>query len=619
MSTQLPEHFLPNDKFNAGAEKPHLKATQREYFVQSAARLGNQYSEDTVLQSVLQAMVPPEKLRGEMEEDLVRFGERCATEIGRLGYESDRNPPVLTNIDGWGNKVDQVKTSAAWDQLLRIASEEGLIGIGYDREKWGVHARIYEFAKIYMYAGGCAVADCPLAMTNGAAKLVDEGDDETKELCYERLTSRDPNKAVTSGQWMTERTGGSDVGRTETLARRRANSDDPRAYELFGYKYFTSSINSELAFALARVVDEKGNVVKGSRGLSVFHVETRDKDGSLNNIVVHKLKDKLGTKGVPTAELELRGTKARLIGEVGRGVPVISTLFNVTRIHNAASAVSYIRRSVAVVRDYSYRRSAFNRSLVDTPLHLATLADMECEFRGALLMFFDSVRWLGITEASTDPKERDHAARSLRMATPLLKLYTAKQAVAVCSEAIEALGAAGYMEDSGFPRLLRDAQVLPIWEGTTNVLSLDFARAVAKDSEFDFVGELVKRAERGDAAIADTLRKARAELLKAAVAANKTGDAGAARSIAMTTSVIYVAALCNEHAARTALTSDTAAADYWANVKLPQALIELRATLRRISQLDSLRSVALDLDNDGAQRVDYGKDRDARGHLRPRL
>jgi alkylation response protein AidB-like acyl-CoA dehydrogenase len=197
----------------------------------------------------------------------------------------------------------------------------------------------------------------------------------------------------------------------------------------------------------------------------------------------------MGTKAVPTAELELCGASGYLIGEPNSGVKVISAILNITRIHNAVNSVACIRRSIAVARDYASRRKVFGALLSETPLHLQTLADLECEYRGALAMTLEVVVLLGKTECGT-ATETDNVL--LRLLTPLLKLYTGKQSVAVASEAIESLGGTGYMEDSDMPRLLRDTQVTSIWEGTTNVLSMDVWRPIQKENALPIFIKVVK-------------------------------------------------------------------------------------------------------------------------------
>jgi alkylation response protein AidB-like acyl-CoA dehydrogenase len=306
-------------------------------------------------------------------------------------------------------------------------------------------------------------------MTDGAARLLELHGDATTRDAFERLTTRDPARFWTSGQWMTERTGGSDVSGTTTVARR----DGSGLFRLTGSKWFTSATTSQMAITLARIE----GAPEGGRGLSVFMVELRDERGALQGIRVNRLKDKLGTRALPTAELTLDGTPARLVGGEGDGVRKVASMLNVTRLYNAVAAVAGMRRAIALARDYADRRRAFGKRLIEQPLHAETLAELEARFRASFHLTFQVVELLGREECG-QASEAELAV--LRLLTPVAKLYTAKQAVIVASEALEAFGGAGYIEDTGLPRLLRDAQVLPIWEGTTNVLSLDVLRAIGR-------------------------------------------------------------------------------------------------------------------------------------------
>ncbi|MFN2565699.1 MAG: acyl-CoA dehydrogenase family protein, partial [Gemmatimonadaceae bacterium] len=446
-------------------------------FHQEPPTLGNQYDADTVLRAYLRRRLPAEML-AEIEPGLRRLGGRVATDILALGEAAEALPPRHVAYDGWGRRLDRIETSAAWRTLDRVAAEEGLVAIGYERAH-GSLSRVDQFARLYLYSPSSAIHSCPLAMTDGAARFLEVYGDGHTRPAFERLTSRNPDRFWTSGQWMTERTGGSDVSRTSTRAQPAGEADDG-VYRLYGDKWFTSATTSQVAVTLARI----DGAPAGSRGLSVFFVELRDPDGALRNIRIHRLKDKLGTRALPTAELTLEGTPARLVGGTGDGVRKISALFNVTRIYNAVAAAGGMRRAVALARDYADRRTAFGKPLREHPLHAATLAELELECRAAFHLTFRVVELLGREECGeASPAESE----LLRLLTPVAKLYTAKQAVAVASEAIEAFGGQGYVEDTGLPRLLRDAQVLPIWEGTTNVLSLDVLRAIDKTGALDHV------------------------------------------------------------------------------------------------------------------------------------
>jgi hypothetical protein len=233
-----------------------------------------------------------------------------------------------------------------------------------------------------------------------------------------------------------------------------------------------------MALTLAR---PEGNP-QGGKGLALFYLETHDADGNLNHILVHRLKDKLGTRKVPTAELTLDGSLAQPVLGLDNGVRNIAPMLNVTRTWNAVSAVSYMRRGLALAADYAARRIAFGAPLSEKPLHVETLAGLQAEFEAGFHLTFAAIDLMGREEAG----EADEAQRSLlRLLTPVAKLMTGKQAVAVLSEIVESFGGAGYVEDTGLPALLRDAQVFPIWEGTTNVLSLDVLRVLAGGDAFD--------------------------------------------------------------------------------------------------------------------------------------
>jgi hypothetical protein len=216
---------------------------------------------------------------------------------------------------------------------------------------------------------------------------------------------------------------------------------------------------------------------QGSEGLSLFYLETRLDDGAHNGLELVRLKDKLGTRQLPTAEVLLDGSTAHLVGTEGRGVASISPMLTVTRLHNSIISAAYMRRILQLSRDYSTRRTVFGKYLAEQPLHMHTLAQMEVETRGCTLLGLETARLVGLEEAGLATKSD---TLLLRLLNSINKLYTAKQAVAVISEGLESFGGAGYLEDTGLPVLLRDAQVGTIWEGTTNVLSLDLLRVLQK-------------------------------------------------------------------------------------------------------------------------------------------
>ncbi len=449
-------------------------------FFQDAPRDPDLFAVDPALHAELARRLPAE-IRGEALRRCAALGAATAGELPSLARQAEAQPPVHVPYDAWGRRIDEIRTSPAWEALRGFSARHALVATGYEAAL-GEHRRTVQAALLHVFSASSATYSCPLAMTDAAARvLLDLAPPALRERLVGGLTATDPARFITSGQWMTERTGGSDVGGTETIARPTGGS----AYTLHGVKWFTSATTSEMALTLARIDDGGAPPVPGSRGLSLFCVEIgREPGRGWQGIVVNRLKDKLGTKALPTAELTLDGTPATLLGAPGRGVANISGMLNVTRLYNAIASASGMHRACALARDYAGCRVAFGRPLAELPLHAATLADMEAEAAAVLALVMECAALLGLAEAGTATEDQ---RRRLRALIPLAKLTTAKQAVACASEALECFGGAGYIEDTGLPRLLRDAQVLSIWEGTTNVLSLDLLRAEAKDGSFSAV------------------------------------------------------------------------------------------------------------------------------------
>ncbi len=512
-------------------------------FIQTPPELGNQYTSDRALRELLVHVLPAGVLR-EIEAGLAAMGERAGGELYRMQLADRGNEPVLTQWDAWGNRIDRIEVSPLWRVAERIAAEQGLVATAYE-QKHGAYSRLHQFALAYLFMSSTDLYACPLAMTDGAARvLLGSGNDKLIKRALPRLTARDPSAFWTSGQWMTEASGGSDVGRSETVARH-----DGETWRLTGRKWFASATASQMALTLAR---PEGNPA-GGKGLALFYVETRDASGMPNRILINRLKDKLGTRKVPTAELELDGTPAELVMGTSDGIRNIAPLLNITRIWNSVCAVAFMRRGLALARDYAGRRVAFGSPLARKPLHVDTLAGIEAEFQGTLQLAFFVVELLGRSEAGRASGEQ---AGLLRLLVPIAKLVTGKQTVAVLSEVIEAFGGAGYVEDTGLPLLLRDAQVLPIWEGTTNVLALDLLGAMAGAGGIEVVqrearlllqGVREKSLLRISALVERALEAAAAWFAQAQRAGDAEFEAGA-RRFALTLGRTFELALLARHA-----------------------------------------------------------------------
>ena len=436
-------------------------------FKQAPPALKNQYDDDRVLRSYLARVLPPDVLTS-VEESLLEMGRLAGGELYELQLADRLNEPKLTQWDAWGNRTDAIELTPLWRRAERIAAEHGVVATAYE-QKQGSLSRVHQCALAYLFTPSTDIYSCPLAMTDGAARtLLNSGNQALIDRAVPHLITRNASEFWTAGQWMTELTGGSDVGLSETIAKQEPGSNE---FRLYGRKWFTSAIASQIALTLAR---PEGNP-PGGRGLALFYVETRDEQGRPRNIQIDRLKDKLGTRKVPTAELTLDGTPAQLVKGPSDGVRNIAPLLNITRLWNGISAVALMRRGLALSFDYASKRFAFGAPLSEKPLHVDTLASLQAEFEAAFHLAFYVAELTGLSE-TREISEDD--ALLLRLLTPIMKLTTGKQSVMVASEVLESFGGAGYVEDTGLPVLLRDSQVLPIWEGTTNVLALDTLRAL---------------------------------------------------------------------------------------------------------------------------------------------
>lgn len=364
--------------------------------------------------------------------------------------------------------------------------------------------------RFHLWFGSAASVTCPSAMTDGAARLLsrhlstDSLSSESRSIyqsAYDRLISRDPRYAWTSGQWMTERQGGSDVSRTETIATSAAAPLDSKSVDGFplgpwsisGFKWFSSATDANMAILLARTPDDK---------ISTFFAPMRrtvpgENETELNGVSIQRLKVKYGTKSLPTAELELKDMRGYLLGSQGYGIREVATILNITRVHTAIGTMGGWGRGLAISRAFARVRVVGGKKLMDIPAHVKVMAQQEVEYRGYMHLTFFSVLLLGISEqtatsatAALDTEEhlrrimpdQKDAILLLRILTPVVKATTAKAGIAGLSECMESLGGVGYLENEemefNVARLLRDTAVGAIWEGTTDVLASDLLKVL---------------------------------------------------------------------------------------------------------------------------------------------
>ena len=444
-------------------------------FFQTPPANTNRFRTDATLRFSLERHLPAE-IFAEAAPGLDRLGERCATELPALADQAERNPPRHIPYDAWGRRIDRIDVDPAFDALVRIGQAEALVAMPYDGG-FGPHGRVVQAGLANLFDPVSAVATCPLVMTDGAAWLLRTHDAALWEKYGARLTAR--RGGITSGQWMTEREGGSDVGQTATLAR--ANEDG--TFSLHGTKWFTSATSADIAMVLAR----PEGAPPGSGGLSLFLLELKAPDGGWNGLVVRRLKDKMGTKALPTAELDLCGARAVPVGGLGRGVAKVASLLNVARIWAAYAGPAGVGHLLGLARDYAKHRQVFGAALGDQPMHTAWLARIAAEYEAMLALCFE-------TAAAVGRAEHGGPAGMARLLAPLTKLSCARQGIWGTSELIESFGGAGYVEDTGIPRIFRNAHVHAIWEGTTSVLSHDVLRALkSRDLALEWLDDIERR------------------------------------------------------------------------------------------------------------------------------
>jgi acyl-CoA dehydrogenase len=405
------------------------------------------------------------------------MGSRATSdEVLTLAATAEQELPEHVPFSPWGVRVDEIRVSPSYSELGGIGVAAGVTALPYESSLYAEKARLVWAGLLAMWGPSSALYSCPVAMTDGAARtLLDHGGVEDLEIVA-KLTSRDPAVAWTSGQWMTETTGGSDLSQTASVARVDATGN----WHVYGTKWFTSSVTSETALTLAR---PEGSG-EGSAALALFRVDRRFANGRPNAIEIRRLKDKLGTRALPTAELELRGALAHPVGtpNEGGGLKKMATMLNVTRLHNAIGSAGALGRGLAWACSYARVRRVFGTPLISMPAHRATLADLAVDYAAALELALRCAELLGRIEHRVADRSEALILRSL---TPVAKLATAKWAVAGVAEAMESIGGVGYCEDSTIPALVRNTHVMPIWEGTTNVLALDFMKSIWEGGRLD--------------------------------------------------------------------------------------------------------------------------------------
>jgi len=410
------------------------------------------------------------RIAGLLGAGVLRRAEPLLEEMGRLAPSffaprarlADRHRPVLERYDARGDRVDRVAYHPSYQEMTRAVYGFGIVR---PADAAGPLPSVAKFALGYLFAQAEAGLYCPVACTDGVVRVLERFSPDLASRWVPRLTATD-DTLLQGAMFMTEKTGGSDLARVETRAE-----PDGQAWRLHGQKWFCSNVDAGLILTIARTSEEPG-----TRGLSLFLVPA-EVDGARNAFRIERLKDKLGVTSMPTGEVEYDGALGWLVEEPGQGIRAAAELFNLSRIYNAVASVAGAKRALREALAWTREREAFGAPVARQPLAMQDLARLTVELEADVALTFEAAAFLDRVDAGGD----DHDRRMLRILTPLAKLITGKFAVRAASEAIELLGGNGYIEDFDTPRLLRDAQVLPIWEGATNVLVLDALRSMRKE------------------------------------------------------------------------------------------------------------------------------------------
>jgi putative acyl-CoA dehydrogenase len=459
-------------------------------------------------------------------------GSAEAAEMARLANEY---PPVLRSHDRYGNRIDEVEFHPAWHQLMDTAVCHGLHAAPWAEARPGGH--VARAAMFYVWAQAEAGHGCPISMTYAAVPALRHAPDLAGRfvplLAARRyapgLAVPDDKPGLLAGMAMTEKQGGSDVRANSTAAVTAGDG----SYLITGHKWFCSAPMCDLFLVLAQAPE----------GLSCFLLPRVLPDGSRNEMRLQRLKDKLGNRSNASAEVEYHHAVAWPVGEPGRGIATILDMVNATRLDCVLGSAAAIRAaSVAAVHHCEHRR-AFGAALISQPLMAAVLADLALEAEAATTL---AIRLAGAAERASGGDEIEAAL--LRVALPAAKHWICKRAPAVIAEALECLGGNGYVEESGLPRLYREAPLNSIWEGAGNVTALDVLRALRRSP-----GSLdALRAETGRAAGTDrTLDQAARRLLTGLQQARHADPGSAqrqARQLAGQITVVLQAALLVRHA-----------------------------------------------------------------------
>ena len=394
----------------------------------------------------------------EYRQQLAGFHRWVCTEVDAQANYTDRYaPPALETYDRNGEVVNRIVANRWYEEQHQEVYRRGIIGLPYAEQA----PHLLTFTMGYLLAQADISLHCPVTLTGAVAYVLGTHAPDAVRQRFLYDVVRMDGQAKTGGTWATEQHGGSDVGATTTVAV--AHGD---CFALHGLKWFTSNANSGLAVATAR----PEGAASGSSGLGLYLVPSHLGDGRPNHCRIRRLKDKLGTKGLPTGEIDLLGAEAVEIAPPPEGFKLMMEALEYSRVHNAVGSAGIQRRALREALDWATTRRAFGHVLSDYPMVQDELLRMRVQFEAGALLAFEAA--IVFDETQRSPERRTW----LRLATALAKYLTAEYAIAATRSALELIGGNGYTSDYPVARLLRDAQVLTVWEGPANIQALELLR-----------------------------------------------------------------------------------------------------------------------------------------------
>jgi acyl-CoA dehydrogenase len=411
----------------------------------------------------------------QMEAELARLGQRASDDLDAWALSADKNPPQLRHRTRRGEALQSIDKHPDYVALERVAyAELGLASLSHVEP---APPPLVKYALTFLFVQAEFGLCCPVSMTDSLTRTLRKfGAPELVARFLSRLVSRDFDTLFQGAMFMTEQAAGSDVARIATRAARETAANGEETWRLHGDKWFCSNADADLAMVLARV----DGAPAGINGLALFLLPKTLPDGTRNRYRIIRLKDKLGSRSMASGEIVLEGAEAYLIGEVGRGFHQMADMINMSRLSNGVRAAGLMRRAVTEALHIARNREAFGRKLIDMPLMQRQLLKMLLPAEQARSMFMQIALLLAKADAGDQ-----QAAKCVRILTPLIKFRACRDARRVTGDAMEVRGGTGYIEEWSDARLVRDAHLGSIWEGTSNIVALDIARAAKRDGALE--------------------------------------------------------------------------------------------------------------------------------------